>query len=85
MSLLTPLLKLFKWDTTNETDLKSEFDIDTSMNDNWDKIDNFAGQANNAVIDIQDDIENIQTKNTEQDKLIQKHRRGNKLASKRCI
>lgn len=72
MSLLTPLLKLFKWDTTNETDLKSEFDIDTSMNDNWDKIDNFAGQANNAVIDIQDDIENIQTKNTEQDKLIQK-------------
>ena len=72
MSLLTPLLKLFKWDTTNETDLKSEFDIDTSMNDNWDKIDNFAGQANNAVIDIQDDIENIQTKNTQQDELIQK-------------
>lgn len=72
MSLLTPLLKLFKWDTTNETDLKSEFDIDTSMNDNWDKIDNFAGQVNNAVIDIQDDIENIQTKNTQQDELIQK-------------
>lgn len=72
MSLLTPLLKLFKWDTTNETDLKSEFDIDTSMNDNWDKIDNFAGQANNAVIDIQDDIESIQTKNTQQDELIQK-------------
>ena len=72
MSLLTPLLKLFKWDTTNETDLKSEFDIDTSMNDNWDKIDNFAGQANNAVIDIQDDIEKIQIKNTQQDELIQK-------------
>ena len=72
MSLLTPLLKLFKWDTTNETDLESEFDIDTSMNDNWDKIDNFAGQANNVIIDIQDDIEDIQTKNTEQDELIQK-------------
>lgn len=72
MSLLTPLLKLFKWDTTDEADLNSEFDIDTSMNDNWDKIDNFAGQANNAVMDIQDDIEDIQNKDTEQDKLIQK-------------
>lgn len=39
MSLLTPFLKLFKWDTTNETDLNSEFNVDKSMNDNWDKLD----------------------------------------------
>lgn len=39
MSLLTSFLKLFKWNTTDETDLEQEFDIDTSMNDNWDKLD----------------------------------------------
>lgn len=72
MSLLTPSLKLFKWDTTDSEDLEQEFNIDKSLNDNWDKIEDFAEKANDVVIDIQDDIEYIQNKDTEQDKLIQK-------------
>ena len=70
MSLLTSLLKLFKWNTTDETDLEQEFDIDKAMNDNWDKLDEFAERVNDAVIEIQDDIEEIQNKNTEQDETI---------------
>lgn len=42
------------------------------MNENWDKLDDFAERANDVVIEMQDDIEDIQTKNTEQDELIQK-------------
>lgn len=72
MSLLTPFLKLFKWDTTNEIDLESEFNIDKSMNENWDKLDTKAQEHENKILDIEDSIEDIQTKNTEQDKLIQK-------------
>ena len=72
MPLLTSFLKLFKWDTTNETDLESEFNIDKSMNGNWDKLDKKAQEYENKILDIQDDIENIQTKNTQQDELIQK-------------
>lgn len=72
MSLLTPFLKLFKWDTTNETDLESEFNIDKSMNENWDKLDTKAQEHENKILDIEDSIEDIQNKDTEQDKLIQK-------------
>lgn len=70
MSDLTDNLKLFKWNTTDETDLEQEFDIDKAMNDNWDKLDDFAERVNDAVIEIQDDIEEIQNKNTEQDETI---------------
>ena len=73
MSLLTPFLKLFKWNTTNETDLESEFNIDKSMNENWDKLDTKAQEHENKILDIENNIENIQTKDTEQDKLIQKN------------
>ena len=73
MSLLTPFLKLFKWDTTNETDLESEFNIDKSTNENWDKLDTKAQEHENKILDIEDSIEDIQTKDTEQDKLIQKN------------
>ena len=72
MSLLTPFLKLFKWDTTNETDLESEFNIDKSMNENLDKLDAKAQEQENKILDIQDDIEKNITKNTQQDELIQK-------------
>jgi len=40
MSSTTSDLGLFKYDTS--TDGKEVFSIDTSMNDNWDKIDAFA-------------------------------------------
>lgn len=39
MSLVTSFLGLFKHDTNNDADLNSNFDIDTALNDNWDKID----------------------------------------------
>ena len=91
MSLLTPFLKLFKWDTKNKTDLESEFNIDKSMNVNWDKLDAKAQEQENKIKDINASVLDIQTKNTQQDKLIQKlqnnmiQERGNKLTCKRCI
>lgn len=39
MSLVTSFLGLFKHDTSNDEDLNSNFDIDTALNGNWDKID----------------------------------------------
>lgn len=40
MSVLTDILKLFKYDT--EADKKQTFNIDRALNENFDKIDNFA-------------------------------------------
>lgn len=62
MSNSTGRLGLFKWDTTNATDLESQFNIDKSMNENLDKIDG-------AVGDLQDKSEenatNIEANTTE--------------------
>ena len=65
MSLLTDFLKLFKWDTTSETDLDEEFDIDTSMNGNWDILDTKAKEHDDKI----NTLEEVQA---EQDSLIQK-------------
>ena len=51
MSQLTNFLKLFKWNTSDEADLEEEFDIDTSMNDNWDKIDTAIEDLDNNKVD----------------------------------
>jgi hypothetical protein len=40
MSVLTDILKLFKYDTV--ADKKQTFNIDKALNENFDKIDNFA-------------------------------------------
>ena len=40
MSVLTDILKLFKYDT--KADKKQTFNIDRALNENFDKIDNFA-------------------------------------------
>lgn len=40
MSTVTPNLGLFKYDTTNVTDLASSFNIKQALNNNWDIIDN---------------------------------------------
>ena len=58
----TTNLKLFKHDNpaTNE----NQFDVTKALNNNWDKIDDFAEKANNTVIEIQDDIEDLQEDNT---------------------
>lgn len=39
MSKLTDFLKLFKWDLEDPNDLENDFNIQKSLNDNWDKID----------------------------------------------
>lgn len=39
MSLVTNFLGLFKHDTSDDTDLNSNFDIDVALNENWDKVD----------------------------------------------
>lgn len=50
----TTYLKLFKHDnpSTNE----NQFDVDKSLNDNWDKLDDFAGNVNEKVQEIEGNI-----------------------------
>ena len=57
----TTNLKLFKHDnpSTNE----NQFDVTEALNENWDKIDEFAEKANDTVIEIQDDVEELQGDN----------------------
>ena len=51
----TTNLKLFKHDnpSTNE----NQFDVNKALNQNWDKLDEFAGEVNDKVIEIEDNIE----------------------------
>lgn len=60
----TTNLKLKKHD--NVTTNTSQFDIQNYMNGNWDKLDQFAGQVN-------EDLEDIENKQAEQDTAIQKN------------
>ena len=68
MSLKTTFLKLFKWNTQDDEDLNSNFDIDAAMNDNWDMIDN-------AVSDLIKLIKLME--NNYQQKIIQQKKRTN--------
>lgn len=72
----TTNLKLFKHDnpSTNE----NQFDVETALNDNWDKIDNYAGDVKDQIILIEDEIveqektlEQIQQEDDQQDKDIE--------------
>lgn len=49
MAKKTEKLKLFKWDTSNQTDLESQFDINKSLNENWDKLDLEVGYSSENV------------------------------------
>ena len=49
MSSETKNLKLFKWDTSNQNDCKSQFDLNKSINENWDKIDEAVGTKADSV------------------------------------
>lgn len=49
MSLHTKILKLFKWDLNNPEDLELDFDIEKSLNDNWDKIDKKVEELEESV------------------------------------
>ena len=56
----TTNLKLFKHD--NPSTNTNQFDVDKALNQNWDKLDNFAGKVNDKVIEIEDNIEELQQK-----------------------
>lgn len=51
MSLRTTFLNLFKWNTSDDEDLNSNFDIDSAMNDNWDTIDNTISDLSGNKVD----------------------------------
>lgn len=51
MSLRTTFLNLFKWNTSDDEDLNSNFDIDSAMNDNWDTIDNAISDLSGNKVD----------------------------------
>jgi hypothetical protein len=60
MSKLTNFLKLFEWDTSNNEDLNSNFNIDKALNENFDKIDNFASNCkNNSANAIKQELSKI--------------------------
>lgn len=48
MSTTTANLGLFKYDTTNPTDLAAAFNINTALNNNWDIIDNAVSNSGSA-------------------------------------
>lgn len=51
MSLRTNFLNLFKWNTQDDEDLNSNFDIDSAMNDNWDTIDEAVSNLDGNKVD----------------------------------
>ena len=51
MSIRTAFLGLFKWNTSDDEDLNSNFDIDTAMNDNWDTIDEAVSNLDGNKVD----------------------------------
>ena len=51
MSDRTSNLNLFKWNTQDDADLNSNFDIESAMNDNWDKIDTAFGNLSGNKVD----------------------------------
>lgn len=52
----TTNLKLFKHNEPLETN-ENQFDVDLALNQNWDKIDEFAGDVNDKVKEIEDNID----------------------------
>ncbi len=73
----TKNLKLFKHDEPLETN-ENKFDIDLALNQNWDKIEEFAGMVNDKVIELEDKNEeqdfNLQEQNTKLEEKIKKDR-----------
>lgn len=51
MSIRTTFLELFKWNTQDDEDLNSNFDIDSAMNDNWDTIDDAISNLSGNKVD----------------------------------
>ena len=56
----TKYLKLFKHDEPLESN-ESIFDIDKSLNQNWDKVDEYVEKVNTEISNIQEKIGDIDT------------------------
>ena len=67
----TTNLKLFKHNKPLETN-ENQFDIDLALNQNWDKIDNFAGKVDDKVIEIEENIDEQILRIEQQNELISK-------------
>lgn len=68
MSEETQTLHLFKYNTS--TDGNQLFNINVSLNDNWDKIDTFAENVNNTVDNINGAIDNINDSKQDKSNLV---------------
>lgn len=68
----TTNLKLYKHDEPLETNTNA-FDIDKSMNQNWDKIDSFAGTVNSKITEIESNIETLEERTTSLETKVDKH------------
>ena len=68
----TTNLKLYKHDEPLETNTNA-FDIDKSMNQNWDKIDSFAGTVNSKITEIESNIETLEERTTSLESKTKKH------------
>lgn len=68
----TTNLKLFKHDEPLETNTNT-FDIDKSMNQNWDKIDSFAGSVNSKISELESNIESLEERTTNLETKVDKH------------
>ncbi len=56
MSLLTSFLGLFKWDTSDNTDLNSKFQINKALNENWNIIDSYCENFNTSIMQNETNI-----------------------------
>ena len=68
----TTNLKLYKHDEPLETNTNA-FDIDKSMNKNWDKIDSFAGSVNSKISELESNIEALEERTTSLETKVDKH------------
>lgn len=68
----TTNLKLFKHDEPLETNTNA-FDIDKSMNKNWDKIDSFAGTVNSKISELESNIESLEERTTSLETKVNRH------------
>ena len=59
MSALSNFLKLFKYD--REVDANSTFNIETALNENWDKVDTFALGTNITVKELVSQVKALES------------------------
>ena len=59
MSKITNFLGLFKWDTGNTSDLNEQFNLEKSMNENWDKIEEAIEENQTNINNLEENKANL--------------------------